>query len=438
MAQKTMVQFTESLELYSHAQNVVAGGTQTMSKRPSAYAYGDYPIYASRASGSHIWDIDGNEYIDFVNGLGPIVLGYCYPEVDAAIAEQLSKGIIYGLLSPLEVAAADCLIDAVPAAEMVRFLKGGAEANNAAARIARAYTKREVILNNGYRGWSDGWNADRNDGGIPTALEPTVKPFRYNDLNHLEDLFRAHDNKIAAVALDAASLGKEPQPGYLQALNDLAHTHGALVIYDEIVTGFRLAMGGAQEYFGVTPDLATFAKAMANGMPLAAVVGSKEVMKTAENCLISITYGGEALSLAAAVATMNILREQNVQEQLHRSGELLKDGINAAATRAGVALEAYGLAPISGERFLDAKDAEEESLMWRFLLAGCAQRGLLIRRGGVNFITFSHTEEDIAQTVAAIEDTLHELRREREAGGLASAVGEVAATSHPEITRTQR
>ena len=197
-------------------------------------------------------------------------------------------------------------------------------------------------------------------------------------------------------------------------------------------------MGGAQEYFGVTPDLATFAKAMANGMPLAAVVGSKEVMKTAENCLISITYGGEALSLAAAVATMNILRERNVQEQLHRSGELLKDGINAAAERAGVALEAYGLAPICGERFLDASDAEEEGLMWRFLLAGCAQRGLLIRRGGVNFITFSHTEDDIAQTVAVIEDTLHELRRVREAGGLASAVSGIAATTHPDITRTQR
>ena len=428
MAQQTAVRFTESLDLFAHAQDVIAGGSQTGSKRPGAYAYGSYPIYASRADGSHIWDIDGNEYIDFVNGLGPIVLGYCYPEVDAAIEEQLSKGIIYGLLSPLEVAVADSLIDAVPAAEVVRFLKGGAEANNAAARIARAYTQREIILNSGYRGWSDGWNAGRNDGGIPVALEPYVKPFRYNDLNHLADLFRAYDNKIAAVALDAASLGKEPEPGYLQGLNDLAHSNGALVIYDEIVTGFRLAMGGAQEYFGVTPDLATFAKAMANGMPLAAVVGSREVMQTAADCMISITYGGEALSLAAAVATMNVMRERNVHEQLQRTGELLRDGINGAARRAGVALEAYGLAPIGGERFLDARDAEEEALMWHFFLAGCAQRGLLIRRGGVNFITYSHTEDDVAQSVAAIEDTLHELRRAREGGFLARAASEAATT----------
>lgn len=429
MAQQTVVQFTESLDLFAHAQDVIAGGSQTSSKRPGAYALGAYPIYAARASGSHIWDIDGNEYIDYVNGLGPIVLGYCYPAVDAAIAEQLGKGIIYGLLSPLEVAVADSIIDAVPAAEMVRFLKGGAEANNAAARIARAYTKRELILNNGYRGWSDGWSASRNEPGIPTALESRVQQFTFNDLNHLEDLFRAHDNEIAAVFLDAASMGKDPEPGYLQGLNDIAHRNGALVVYDEIVTGFRLAMGGAQEYYGVTPDLATFAKAMANGMPLAAVVGSKEVMKTAEDLVISITYGGEALSLAAAVATMNVMRERNVQAQLHQTGELLRDGINGAARRAGVALEAYGLAPVGGERFLDAKDAEEENLMWRFLLAGLAQRGVLIRRGGVNFITYSHTEEDVAQTVDAIEDTLHDLRRVRESGQLARVASETAAIS---------
>ena len=427
MAQQTIVHFTESLDLFAHAQDVIAGGSQTSSKRPGAYALGAYPIYAARANGSRIWDIDGNEYIDYVNGLGPIVLGYCYPAVDAAIVKQLEKGIIYGLLSPLEVAVADSVIDAVPAAEMVRFLKGGAEANNAAARIARAYTKREIILNSGYRGWSDGWSASRNEPGIPTALESSVKQFTYNDLNHLEDLFRAHDNEIAAVFLDVASMGKDPEPGYLQGLNDLAHRHGALVIYDEIVTGFRLAMGGAQEYYGVTPDMATFAKAMANGMPLAAVVGSKEVMKAAEDLVISITYGGEALSLAAAVATMNVMRERNVQAQLHQTGELLRDGINGAAQRAGVALEAYGLAPIGGERFLDAKDPGEDSLMWRFLLAGLAQRGVLIRRGGVNFVTFSHTAEDVAQTVDAIEDTLHDLRRVREGDQLARVASETAA-----------
>lgn len=429
MAQETVARFTESLDLFAHASDVIAGGSQTGSKRPGAYAYGSFPIYASRASGSHIWDIDGNEYVDYVNGLGPIVLGYCYPEVDSAIAEQLGKGIIYGLLSPLEVEAADSIIDAVPAAEMVRFLKGGAEANNAAARIARAYTKREIILNNGYRGWSDTWSASRNDGGIPTALEPYVQQFRYNDLNHLEDLFRAYDNKIAAVILDAAAMGKEPEPGYLQGLNDLAHSKGALVIYDEIVTGFRLAFGGAQEFYGVTPDLATFAKATANGMPLAAVVGSKEVMQTAADLMISITYGGEALSLAAAVATMNVMRAKNVHEHLHHIGELLRDGINEAAQRAGVALEAYGLAPIGGERFLDARDAEEEGLMWHFFLAGCAQRGVLLRRGGVNFITYSHTEEDVTQSVSAIEDTLHELRRARESGNLARAASAVAAAT---------
>lgn len=429
MAQRTVAHFSESLDLFANAQEIIAGGSQTSSKRPGAYAFGSYPIYASRASGSRIWDIDGNEYIDYVNGLGPIVLGYCYPEVDDAIAEQLSKGIIYGLLSPLEVEAAESIIDAVPAAEMVRFLKGGAEANNAAARIARAYTKREIILNNGYRGWSDGWSARRNEPGIPTALAASIEQFQFNDLNHLEDLFRTHDNQIAAVALDAAATGKEPEPGYLQSLNDLAHRNGALVIYDEIVTGFRLAFGGAQEFYGVTPDLATFAKAMANGMPLAAVVGSKEVMQTAADLVISITYGGEALSLAAGVATMNVMRTQNVHERLDHVGGLLRDGINGAAQRAGVALEAHGLAPIGGERFLDARDAEEEGHMWHFLLAGCAQRGVLLRRGGVNFITYSHTEDDVAETVAAIEDTLHDLRRAREGGTLARAASAVAAAT---------
>jgi glutamate-1-semialdehyde 2,1-aminomutase/spore coat polysaccharide biosynthesis protein SpsF len=387
----------ESLRLWHEAERLIPGGSQTNSKRPGNYAFGRYPIFASRAEGARIWDVDGNEYLDFVNGLGPISLGYAYPRVDEAIRQQLDRGIISGLLWPLEVEAAQAWVEAIPCAEQVRFFKGGGEATAAAARIARAATGRHVILNAGYRGWPDTWSTGR-DTAVPPDLARYVRSFRMGDLAHAEQLLKEHAGQVAAVFTDVpydASLGKE----YLSGLRDLAHAHGAPLCMDEIVHGFHLAPGGAHDHYGVLPDLACFAKGMANGMPLAAVVGRAEVMRYAADALISITYGGEALSLAACMATLGVYRDEPVLEHCWRLGQQLIDGLNAAAEAAGVPFRALGYPPISSM----ALDLPRERLgdAWELLLAECARHGVLLRRGGLNFITYSHTAADIAQAVAA-------------------------------------
>ncbi|MGH2367022.1 MAG: aminotransferase class III-fold pyridoxal phosphate-dependent enzyme, partial [Chloroflexota bacterium] len=396
-----------SLALWERATRVIPGGSQTNSKRPAAYAFGHYPIYASRAEGCRIWDVDGHEYVDYVNALGPISLGYAYPPVDDAIRQQLAKGIISGLLWPLEVEVAEALVEAIPCAEAVRFFKGGGEATAAAARIARAFTGRPVILNAGYRGWPDTWATPGNVNGIPVRLKGLVQPFPFDDLPALESLLNANRGDVAAVFLDIPH-SAEVAPGYLQAVQDLAHAHGALLCYDEIVTGFRLARGGAQELHGVTPDLAAFAKAMANGMPLGAVVGRADVMTVCQRIPISLTYGGEALSLAAAAAVLREYRHHDVIGHLWRVGRRLVDGLNAAAQEHEVAFRATMYPPMAATRFDVPPDALDET--WFTFLAACARRGVLLRRGGLNNVTFSHQDADIDQTLDACRGAFRELR----------------------------
>jgi glutamate-1-semialdehyde aminotransferase len=402
------MEFRRSLELFSEARQIIPGGSQTNSKRPQAFAYGVYPIYISRGRGCRVEDVDGNTYIDLVGALGPINLGYCYPAVNKAIEEQLSRGIVSGLLFRAELEAARLLTEIVPSAEMVRFFKGGGEATAAAARIARKHTGRELILNCGYRGWPDVWTAARNDGGVPTALESSIRSFPFGDIAALEQLFATNKDNVAAVFLDI--LAREPEPGYLQAVIDLAHANGALFVMDEIVSGFRVATGGAQEYFGVVPDMACFAKGIANGMPLSTVVGRADVMRQAEDLLISITYGGEALSLAAAVATMRELREKKVTDYLWDIGRTLMDGLDNAAVKNGVPFECYGIPPMSLMRFRDV-DAQGNQLVWGYFLQEMAARGVLLRRGGVNFVSYSHRPDDIAEVVAAADQVFAELAK---------------------------
>jgi glutamate-1-semialdehyde aminotransferase len=291
---------------------------------------------------------------------------------------------------------------------MVRFLKSGTEVTSAAARIARSVTGREVIVSQGYHGWHDTWTAGHNDGGVPRALESLLVPFRYNDLPSLERALEEHAGQVAAVVL-CPTQETAPAPGFLEGVRELAHRHGALLIFDEIVTGFRMARGGAQELYGVTPDLACFAKAIANGMPLAAVCGRREVMQAAEKLTISVTYGGEALSLAAARATLQEYRSRDIIGHLWKLGQALSDGMNAAAQELGMPFRVTGHPPMTAMAF-DGLAGEQASAAWWRFLAEMASRGILLRRGGLNFITFSHTEADIARTIAACRESLAALR----------------------------
>ncbi len=390
--------FERSLTLFEEARRRMPGGSQTSSKRPAAFAYGAFPIYFASASGCRVTDIDDNEYIDLIGALGPISLGYTYSEVDDAIREQLSRGIISGLLSPLEVEVARLLAELVPCAEQVRYFKGGGEATAAAARLARRHTGREIILNCGYRGWPDTWSVANNDGGVPKGLEGSIQTFAFNDREGIERLIHGQSPEIAAIVVDVQVAA--PEPGYLAWLRDLAHEIGALLIFDEIVTGFRMANGGLQEYAAVTPDLAIFAKGIANGMPLAVVAGKGSVMTSMTDAMISITYGGEALSLAAARATLEVYRSQPVVETMWARGKQLRDGLSAAAEAAQLPFSVIGFDPMTAMRF-DGLNPEDESDAWGYLLQELAQRGVLLRRGGLNFISYSHAKADIETALNA-------------------------------------
>ena len=411
---------TESMALWARAEQTIAGGSQTNSKRPSAYAPGAYPIFAERSSGCRIWDVDGNEYIDYVLGLGPITLGYCYEPVDRAISEQLNKGIVWGLLSPLEVEAAEAIIDMVPCAEMVRFLKGGAEVTSAAARIVRAHTGREIILNCGYRGWADVWSAAHEPPmgrGVPECLRSLVKSYPRDDLDALEDLLKRYGDKVAAVFVDEAGGSAAPRE-VVVGRRELCDRYGVLLVYDEIVTGSRMAPGGAQEYYGVTPDLACFAKGMANGMPIAAVCGRRDVMQLAADLLISITYGGEALSLAAVVASLKEYREKPVHETMWRQGGKLTAGFNALGEKHGVPFAAHGPEVMSAQSF-GYDDTALNADCWTLLLQEMARRGVLIRRGGLLFITYSHDDAAVEKTLAALDEALGVVREATDRGAVA-------------------
>ena len=400
-----------SLALYERAEQLIPGGSQTNSKRPSGYAPGTFPIYAERGQGCRVWDVDGNEYIDYIMALGPITLGYCYEPVDAAIREQLGKGIIYGLLHPLEVEACERIVQMVPCAEMVRFLKGGAEVTTATARIARAYTGKELILNSGYRGWADAWTAQvepPSGRGVPECLRGIVKPFPRDDLDALRSLLERYRDKVALVFVDVAS-ATAPSKDVVQGMRELCNEFGVLLAFDEIVTGFRLAPGGAQEYYGVTPDLAAFAKGIANGMPLGAVCGRREVMELAKDLLISVTYGGECLSLAAVVACLKLYREEPVYEHLWRQGEKLMEGFRALGKKHEVPFWCIGLAPMSCPGF-HYEDPEVSADVWTLFLQETAKRGVLIRRGGLLFVTYSHDDGAVAQTLAAVDEALEIIR----------------------------
>src|SRR5690606_22625454 len=267
---------TKSQEIFKRVEGgLIPAYTQLLAKGPEQWTKGIAPIYLKKGKGARVWDVDDNEYIDINMAVGPLVLGYCYDEVDNAIKKQLEDGITFSLTHPLEVELSEKITELIPCAESVRFSKTGCDAASAAVRIARAFTKREKVLSCGYHGWHDWYISvtDRN-AGIPKAVQDLTFTFNYNDIDSLIDSI---DEDTACVIMEP-TIFEAPKEGFLEAVKDVCEKNGALLIFDEIWTGFRLNLGGAQKEFGVTPDLATFSKAMANGMPISVVCGRKDVM----------------------------------------------------------------------------------------------------------------------------------------------------------------
>src|SRR5713101_7193954 len=261
------------------AAKVIPSCTQTFSKGWTQFVQGVAPVFLARGQGSHVWDVDGNEYIDFPMALGPVILGHNDPDVTAAVQKQIADGVTFSLPHPLEVEVAELLVQMIPCAEMVRFGKNGSDATSGAVRVARAFTGRQMIACCGYHGWQDWYiGTTTRSLGVPTSVRELTKTFVYNDLASLQKIFDEHPREMACVILEPVGI-VEPADDFLQKVARLTRDHGVVLVFDEVITGFRLAMGGAQEYFGVVPDMACCGKAMANGYPLSAVVGRREIMR---------------------------------------------------------------------------------------------------------------------------------------------------------------
>ncbi len=395
---------SKSWELRERACRVIPRGTCTNSKAPLPELKGVEPCFVVRGEGCRVWDLDGNEYIDYRNALGPVTLGYGYPPVVEAIRERLADGIVFGYSHPLEVRVAEALTECIPCCEMVRFFKTGGEAMTAAIKTARAYTGRDVVLRCGYHGWLQN-NASPADPGIPDATDALLKPFAWGDETGLEELLKANQGNVAAITLAASYAHLTPEATFHQTCRRLADEHDALLVFDEIVTGFRVAIGGVQEYYNVSPDLAVFSKGMANGMPISALVGREEVMRVLERAVVSSTFAGDILSLAAAEATLEVYREQDVVGHLWDVGSRLVDGVNAIFRESDVPAEFRGC-PTCPQLMIASGDTERDQRMRVNLLRGLFARGISIYY--VSYVNLSHRHADIDATLDRWREVVHE------------------------------
>ncbi len=400
------MKFDNSIKLLNRAKSVIPTGSQTYSKSYRYYCEGIAPAFLDYGKGSHVWDIDGNEFVDFVLALGPVILGYNHPEVNAAIKEQLEKGISFPQPHPLEVELAEKLVEIIPCAQLVRFVKNGSDATAAAIRLARAYTERDMIVCCGYHGFQDWFiGSTINNRGVPKTVCDLIKTFKYNNLDSLQSLFQQYSGQIAAVIMEPVAL-EPPHNNFLQKVKDLTGANGSILIFDEIITGFRLSLGGAQELYGVMPDMSAFGKGMANGMPLSVVAGRKEIMTLIdEGVFISTTFGGETLSLAAAIATISILEKKESYPYIWNLGERWLKEVDSLIHKKELSsiVRTAGLAPHSGVVFNDFNGIQGTDLLSLYQQEIIAQGILSI---GINNYCLAHTSEDLERYILAVDKAL--------------------------------
>jgi len=398
-----------SLELYAEANDLIPGGVLG-ARKPTDFIMGEYPIFLEYGKGCRLIDVDGNEFIDFMCGYGPIILGYREEEVDEAVIKQIrEKGFCFTLTQPYQNALAKKIREHVPSAEMCIFLKTGSDATTASIRIARAYTGKVKVMRCGYHGWHD-WCVEMK-GGIPAKMYEDVFEFRYNDLQSLDKLMEEHGKDTAAIIMTPFGHPlhqkmQEPKPGFLEGVRDLADRYGAVLIFDEVRTCFRLKMGGAQELYGVKPDLTVLGKGMANGYAISVVAGKKEVMLAAKDKLfISSTFFPNSDGYIAALKTIEILERENVIDKLwERGGRFLKK-VKEVISKYDLNAELSGVAPMFFITFEDTEPEVRRRKRNEFYTQ-LIRRGFFFAPHHHAYICYRHTDEDLDMAVRAIDESL--------------------------------
>ncbi len=398
---ESRLSYEKSEALLKRAEKVIPGGSQTFSKGYLNWSRGGGPLFLSHGKGSHVWDVDGNGYVDFVNGLAPIILGYCDPDVDGAVESQMKRGVLMSLSTELEVELAELLQEVIPCAEMARFAKNGSDVTAGAIRLARAFTGREHVAVCGYHGWQDWFIACTNWSlGIPESVKSLTHSFEYNNSSTLKKLLEARPGDFAAVILEPIH-STDPVPGFLETVRELTHDHGALLIFDEVISGFRHHLGGSQSLFGVLPDLAAFGKAMANGYPIAALVGRQDIMRKLEQVFFSFTNGGETLSLAAALATIRKMQAEPVLDHIDKQGQKLIEGVRKAIQDNNLegSFDIVGRPCLSRIQYRNTPDNIDPWALRTLLRQEVLACGVLTT--GTHHLSFSHSDEDVLQAVSA-------------------------------------
>ncbi len=395
-------------KIFNSGLTVIPQATQTGSKRPVKEYDGVMPLNIVSGKGCRFTDVDGKEYIDWGASLGPIVLGYAYEEVDDAVRKQLKNGTIFGMPSPLEYELAQVFIDVIPGTEMVRFLKTGGDVCSAAVRLARTYTGRDKIISIGYHGWHDTFMAVHDSlKGIPAVLRDLVYDLPFNDLEKVKEVFEKEKGNIAAVITIPFDFEDDPpHKDYIPGLRQLCDENGSVLIFDEVLAGFRLALGGAAEYYNVEPDISTFGKAIANGYPLAAFAGKKKIMSVIEDTIITTTLGGETLSLAASLSTIKIMKRENVHKTLYSKGKIFMDGLADIIKKHDVPGKLKGL-PVGFTLILDRDISQSEIDRLIRVEREMFEQGIFMDKDRTWLVNYSHGDNDINITLEKINKAFH-------------------------------
>jgi len=415
--------------LYRRAKQLIPGGTQLLSKRPELFLPERWPAYAARARGVEVVDLDGRTYVDMSTmGVGACILGYGDPDVDAAVKDAVDRGVMCTLNAPEEVELAEVLCALHPWAQMVRYVRSGGEALSAAVRIARAHTRRDRVAFCGYHGWTDWYLAanlgesDALDGhllpglapaGVPRGLAGTALPFHYNRIEELEAIVEEHRHELAAIVMEPCR-GEAPAPGFLEGVRSLASESGAVLVFDEVTTGFRVTTGGIHLTLGIEPDLAVFAKALANGYPMAAVIGREDVMQAAQSTFMSSTNWTERVGPAAALATIAKHRREGVAARLAEIGGLVSDGWRRAGDRSGLEVRTHGLPSLAHFDIGHDDEVVLTTLFTQLML----ERGFLASNQFKP--SFAHRPEHVGRYLEAVEEVFPILADAAERGDAAS------------------